>query len=68
MSRSIRRIYTCRYSDTGQLKAYVEWADGARTEGEAELYHGVPIPVGTHMGALFDAGLAAGLVPEHQTW
>ena len=39
-----------------------------RTEGEAELYHGVPIPVGTHMGALFDAGLAAGLVPEHQTW
>lgn len=65
---SIKRIYTRLYTDNKQLTAYVDWADGARTEGRAELYHGVRVPVGAHMGELFDAGLRQGLTVEHETW
>ncbi len=65
---TIKRLYTRHYRDNDQLTAYVEWSDGARTEGRAELYHGVRVPVGTHMGGLFDAGLRQGLTVEHETW
>lgn len=65
---TIQRIYTRHYSDNLQNKAYVDWSDGSRTEGEAIDYHGILIPANEHMGALFDHGLRAGLVVERETW
>jgi hypothetical protein len=64
----ITKAYTRFYSDNRQLKAYVEWADGSRTEGEARMYHGVLIPCGTHMGVLFDRALRDGLTIGRETW
>jgi hypothetical protein len=64
----IKRIYTRLYSDNGDHKAYAEWQGGSRTEGDAMDYHGVPIPVGTHMGALFDRAIREGLIATHETW
>jgi len=63
---TIIRAYTRRYSDTGQCKAYIEWSDGTRTEGEARSYNKVPI--GAHMQALFDRALRDGLTIERETW
>jgi hypothetical protein len=65
---TIVKAYTRYYSDNGQLKAYVEWSNGSRTEGEAGFYHGVPIPCGTHMGLLFDRALHIGLTIGRETW
>ncbi len=62
----ITRAYTRRYSDTGHVMAYVEWADGSRTEGKARHYNAVPI--GPHMQALFDRALRDGLTIERETW
>lgn len=62
----IIRVYTRRYSDTGQTMAYVEWSDGSRTEGNARSYSRAPI--GTHMQALFDQALREGLKIERETW
>lgn len=64
----ITAAYTRQYRDNGQLKAYVEWADGSRTEGEAELYHGKRVPKGDHMGALFDRAMRDGITIRHETW
>ena len=68
MVTEIKRAYTRYYRDNGDLKAYVEWKGGGRTEGDAELYHGKRIPSGAHMGALFDRAIACGLTIEHETW
>lgn len=65
---SIVAAYTRYYSDNEQLTACVEWSDGARTEGEAMLYCGVPIPVGEHMGVLFEAALRDGLTIGREVW
>ena len=62
----IARIYTRHYSDNGQTKAYAEWSDGSRTEGDARHYNRVPI--GAHMQALFERGLRESLKIEHETW
>lgn len=67
-SLTIVKAYTRHYCDNGQTMAYVEWSDGSRTEGKAENYHGVPIPVGLHMGALFDRALRDGLMITHEVW
>jgi hypothetical protein len=64
----IIRAYTRRYRDTGQVKAYVEWSDGSRTEGDAYNFRGLFLPEGTHMGALFDRALRDGLAIEHDDW
>jgi hypothetical protein len=64
--KTIIRAYTRRYSDTGQCKAYVEWCDGSRTEGEARSYN--QMPIGEHMRALFDRALREGLTIERETW
>lgn len=64
----ILAAYTRYYRDNKQLKSYVEWSDGARTEGDAMLYYGIPIPVGDHMGALFDAALRNGLTIGREVW
>ncbi len=68
MSQGIEKVYTRYYRDNRQLTAYVEWADGSRTEGPAEMYHGLAIPSGTHMGALFDRAIREGLTVERQIW
>lgn len=68
MTYRITRIYTCHYTDNDQRSAYVEWSNGSRTEGRAFDYHGVLVPEGRHMGALFDAGLRAGLTVEREVW
>lgn len=68
MIREIKRAYTRLYRDNGQLKAYVEWEDGSRTEGDAEQYHGIRVPRGAHMGALFDRAIREGKTIEHETW
>lgn len=65
---TITKAYTRHYRDNDSRKAYVEWSNGSRTEGEAELYHGVMIPVGTHMGALFDRALHDGLTIGKEVW
>ncbi len=64
----IKRVYTRVYTDNRSLRAYVEWADGGRTEGRAVYYHGVLIPKSEHMGAIFDAALAAGHTIEREIW
>lgn len=60
--------YTRYYRDNKSHKSIVEWSDGSRTQGEAMLYHGIPIPVGEHMGALFDAALRDGLTIGREVW
>lgn len=65
---TIVKAYTCHYRDNGQRKAYVEWSNGARTEGNAELYHGIMVPVGSHMGALFECALRNGLTIGKEVW
>lgn len=67
-SNKIKRIYTRHYSDSGQTTACVEWQDGACTEGPADDYHGVLVPRGAHMGALFDRAIANGLTVEREVW
>jgi hypothetical protein len=67
-ARKITKVYTRHYRDNDTLKAYVEWNDGSRTEGEAENYHGLAIPCGEHMGALFDRAIHEGLTVDRQTW
>lgn len=70
----ITRAYTRHYRDNGQLTAYVEFKDRrsssgtGRIEGPAYEYHGVPIPEGAQMSALFDRAIAAGFTIEHETW
>lgn len=64
----ILAAYTRRYRDNNTLKSYVEWSNGARTEGDAMMYCGVPIPVGEHMGALFERALREGLTIGKEGW
>jgi hypothetical protein len=64
----IKRIFTRRYTDNRQTTAYVEWADGGRTEGPAADYHGILIPTGAHMGLLFDRAIASGFTVEREIW
>lgn len=65
---TIKRAYTRHYRDNDQLIAYVEWSDGSRVEGPAELYHGKRIPSSALMGALFERAMREGLNIEHETW
>ena len=63
MIAQITRAYVRRYSDTGQITAYVEWIaqDGAtgRTEGTLG---------GTHMNALFSRAAREGVCVESEVW
>lgn len=65
---AITKAYTRHYRDNKQSTAYVEWSNGSRTEGPAEKYHGVLIPKGPHMGALFDRALRDGLTIGREVW
>lgn len=55
----IVKAYTRLYRDSGQTKAYVEWSDGARTEGE---------PGNMHIEVLFGRAERNGLKIGHETW
>jgi|HubBroStandDraft_1064217.scaffolds.fasta_scaffold05219_4 hypothetical protein len=57
-----------RYSDSGQLQSQIEWGDGSTTVGAAEMYHGLMIPSGSHMGSLFDRAIRDGLTIEREVW
>lgn len=68
----IVKVYTRHYRDNDSTMAYVEWENECRrvgrTEGEAEDYYGVLIPVGSYMGALFDRALREGLTIGREVW
>lgn len=76
MITTITKAYVRKYSDSGQVTAYVEWIDHkgrtGRTEGGAP---GTPCPccgakrkATTHMGALFERAERQGIVVERQEW
>lgn len=72
-SRTITRAYTRHYSDNGQTKAYVEWGDGSRTEGDVTDHCPCcgskrPNGLGEHMTALFARAHREGLTIEHEAW
>jgi hypothetical protein len=70
--RHITRIYVRRYSDTGQIVAYVDWANGSRTEATLRTFdighNRQAVTFGTHMHALFASAKAAGLRLQRETW
>lgn len=73
MPNQIKRAYIRRYSDTGQTFAYIEWANGSRTEGTAHSIQrrmGTPIifSFGTHMHALFVRAKREGTPLTRETW
>jgi len=55
----IDRCYIRHYSDNGQTKAYVEWSDGSRTEGD---------PEGIHMQELLRRAVRDGIKIEREEW
>lgn len=71
---TITRAYVRHYSDNRQTKAYVEWSDGSRTEGDAHIMGDKPggngwlLTTGTHMAALLARAERDGLAIERQTW
>jgi len=57
--RTVTKAYIRHYSDNGQTKAYIEWADGARTEGERN---------NLHMRELFKRTEREGITITRETW
>lgn len=76
MTNSIKRVYTRHYTDNGQRTAYVDWADGSRTESTTQrFYQRMPLgkgvhlfTFGAHMHALFARAKREGLRMERETW
>lgn len=70
--RTITRAYVRRYSDNGQIVAYVEWANGARTESTLRVLdigrNRRAVTFGSHMHALFARAKASGLRLQRETW
>lgn len=58
-SNKIVKAFIRHYTDNNQTTAYVEWDDGARTEGK---------PDNTHMRALLMRAEREGLQIERETW
>lgn len=67
MITKITAAYTRTYSDTGQVKTYVEWVDDqgqhGRTEGNAECPG-----QSTHMWALLARATAEGVKHTTEHW
>ena len=61
-----------KYSDSGAVRAYVEWIDttgkAGRTEGAAIICLEHCFDVGDHMEALIRRGLREGVYAHGQTW
>lgn len=72
MRQKITKAYVRHYRDNGQVTAYVEWADGGRTEGATmrldDPRRGVRITFGTHMHALFAAAKRQGIQMHREVW
>ena len=70
--KTIKRIYVRRYRDNGQVVAYADWSDGARTGGTARYgnhHRGPRTPsFGSHMHALFARAKRDGLTLQRETW
>ncbi len=56
---TITKAYVRLYTDNRQVKAYVEWSDGSRTEGS---------PRNTHIKALLTAAKRQGLPVKAERW
>jgi hypothetical protein len=63
MIAKINKVYTRTYSDSGQVKTYVEWTDHkgttGRTEGSAS---------NTHMRELIKRGAREGVKHTTEAW
>jgi len=63
MITKITKAYTRKYTDNGQLSAYVKWIDNngksGRTEGKPENFH---------MAALFNRAQKEGVEITHEVW
>lgn len=75
MTKQIKRIYVRRYRDNGQATAYVDWADGSRTESSLSRLYYAPLgrgeytfTFGQHMHALFNRAKREGLHTQFETW
>lgn len=81
MIARITKAYIRRYSDNGQVTAYVEWTDGrgctGRTEGTAQSRDfervrrtdgGEPFHVDLHMDALLSRAVREGVPVTRETW
>lgn len=67
-SNTIKAAILRHYRDNAQCASYIEWSNGSRTEGAAEYYHGILVPVGAHMGALFDRAIREGVQIKREKW
>lgn len=65
-------LFVRRYSDTGQVTAYVAWSDGSRAEGtvQCSINHRRPTTFhfGPHMHALAARARCEGVVLQRETW
>lgn len=73
MTHAIKRAYVRRYSDNGQITAYVEWSNGARTEATLRRVEGrkgrpADFTFGEHMHALFGNAKRSGLKLQRENW
>ncbi len=74
MTKQIKRVYVRRYRDNEQVTAYVDWADGSRTEGNIRKLHDwrgyryTEFDFGEHMHALFNRARREGLHLQLETW
>lgn len=59
----ITKAYVRRYTDTNQVKAYVEWLDARGRSGRTE-----GSPQNTHMLALFARAQREGLTVTKEVW
>lgn len=70
MIARVTKAYVRRYSDSGQVSAYVEWTDTqgrtGRTEGPADRR--TLRPIGLHMTALFDRTRREGAPVTQERW
>ncbi len=67
---TITRVCIRRYTDNGQVTAYVFWSNGSRTEGEppqGDAILGYRSSCG-YMEALFASAIRQGLTIERETW
>ena len=63
MIAQITRAYVRRYSDSGQITAYIEWIDQDGATGRTE-----GTPGGAHMNALFNRAAREGVCIESEVW
>lgn len=74
LTPTITRTYVRRYSDNGQITAYVEWSNGSRTESslavrESCRHHESRLFLfSSHMHSLFARAKREGVTMTRETW